>query len=75
MMHFREHGRVSLVAWSFLTAAMVICYATIVAGVIGVVSAWMTSMIIFSGAMVGCVAALIYLIAAMRDINAPRRAP
>jgi hypothetical protein len=74
MMHLREHGRTSLVAWSFLLAAMITCYATIAAGVLGVVSAWTTSLVIFSGAMVGGVAALVYLIAAMRDVHAPRRA-
>jgi hypothetical protein len=74
MMHFREHGRISLVAWSFLIAAMVICYATIAAGFVGVVSAGTTSMIIFSGAGVGSIAALVYLIAAMRDVHAPPRA-
>jgi hypothetical protein len=74
MMHIREHSLISLIAWSFLLAAMVLCYATIAAGILGVVSPWTTSMIIFSGAMVGCIAALIYLVAAMRDIHAPRRA-
>ena len=72
MMHFPEHGRVSLVAWFFLIAAMVVCYATIAAGIVGAVSAWTTSMIIFSGAMVGCVAALVYLIAATRDLYSRR---
>jgi hypothetical protein len=73
MMHIRQHGRVSVVAWSFLLVAMIICYATIVAGIVGLFGAWTTSMVIFSAAMVGCIAALVYLAAAMRDIHAPRR--
>ena len=74
MMHLREHGRVSLVAWSFLIAAMVICYVAIAAGIVGAVSAWMTSMIVFSAAMVGCIAALIYLIR-QPEISTHRGAP
>ena len=74
MMHLREHGRTSLIAWSFLLVAMITCYAMIVAGALGLVNAWTTSLVIFSGAMVGGVAALVYLIAAMRDLHTPRRA-
>jgi hypothetical protein len=73
MMH-RERGLVSLIAWYSLMTGIVICYAAIVVGIIGVVSAWATSMIIFSGAMAGCVAALIYLISAMHDIRQVWRA-
>jgi len=74
MMHVREHGLISLFAWYFLLTAMTLCYAAIAVGTVGLVSTWTTSMIIFSAAMVGCLAALVYLFAAMRDIHAPRRA-
>lgn len=73
MMH-RERGLVSLIAWYFLMTAIAICYAAIVAGVVGVVGAWATSVIIFGGALAGCVAALIYLISAMHEIRQVWRA-
>jgi hypothetical protein len=72
MMH-RELGRLSLLSWFFLVAAICICYVAIVAGITGIVSAWTTSVIIFGAVMAGCVAALVYLISAMHDIrSAPR---
>jgi nicotinamide riboside transporter PnuC len=74
MMHFRNHGRVSLIAWSLLLVALAVCYLTIVAGLAGVVSAWNVSLVTFSSAMAGCVAALVYLVAAMRDVRTARRA-
>lgn len=70
MMHFRSHGgSISLVAWLFLLAALAVCYVTLAAGVVGLVSAWNVSLVSFSGAIAGCVAALVYLVAAMRDIE------
>jgi hypothetical protein len=70
MMHFRDHGRISSLAWLTLMAALIVCYATIFAGIVGLVGALTVSLISFSGALIGCVAALVYLVAAMRDIHA-----
>jgi hypothetical protein len=72
MMHFRDHGRLSSLAWLTLIAALTICYATIIAGLAGLVGASGVFLVSFSGVMVGCIAAMIYLFAAMREVHAHR---
>jgi hypothetical protein len=69
MMHFCGYRRLSSIAWTILIVALVACYVTIVAGLIGVVSAAAVSLVSFGGAMVGCIAAMIYLIAATHDLR------
>ena len=72
MMHFRSHGRVSSLAWLTLIAALAICYASIFAGLVGLIGVLSVSLISFGGAMVGCIAGLVYLVAAMRDVHTHR---
>lgn len=69
MMHLGEHGLVSTAAWTMLMATLVICYATILAAVLGLVDARDVSLISFSGAMLGCIAAMVYLVAAIHDVH------
>ena len=70
MMHFRGHGRIASLAWWTLLAALATSYVVIFAGLLGEVSAAVVSLGSFSGAMIGCLAALVYLAAAMRDTHA-----
>jgi hypothetical protein len=69
MMHSRSHGAIAQIAWLFLLAALAVCYVALAAGLAGIVSAWNVSLVSFSGAIAGCIAALVYLVAAMRDIK------
>jgi hypothetical protein len=64
MMHFRSYGRISSLAWLTLMAALAVCYATIVAGLVGLVGAASVSLVSFAGVLVGCIAALVFLVAA-----------
>ncbi len=69
MMQFRKYGRVASLAWLTLVASLLVCYATIVAGLVGLVGAPGVSLVSFAGAMIGCVAGLVYLISALHDIH------
>jgi cyanate permease len=62
----RENFRSIFVAWLFLLAALA-CYVTL--RVAGLMSAWSVPLVIFSGAIAGCVAALIYFAAEMRALQ------
>ena len=64
MMHLQRHGPTSTIAWLILLAALGICYASIFAGLLGLVATRGASLVTFSAAMVGCVAALVYFASA-----------
>jgi hypothetical protein len=73
MMHMQGHGRPSSIAWLILLAALAVCYATIAAGLLGLVGAPSGSLVIVSAAMLGCVAAFVYLATALREIHSHSR--
>ncbi len=70
MMHLQTHGRTSTIAWLILLAALGICYASIFAGLLGLVATRGASLVTFSAAMVGCVAALVYFASALQHVRA-----
>jgi hypothetical protein len=70
MMHPKKHGRMSSVAWLVLLAALAVCYLAIFAGIVGVIGAHGASLAAFGAAMLGCVAAFVYLASALRDVRA-----
>jgi hypothetical protein len=72
MMLIKRHARMSSIAWSVLLAAMVACYVMIAAGLFGVIGAPRGSLAVFSAAMIGFVAAFIYLAAALRELRSHR---
>jgi hypothetical protein len=69
MMHLRRHMRASSIAWLVALAALVVCYMTLVAGLLGVVGAPRGAMTVISAAIVGCVAVLLYLVTGMRELR------
>ncbi len=60
----------SSVARLILLAALGACYLTIFAGAIGVINARGASLAAFAAAMLGCVAALVYLASALHEVRA-----
>ena len=72
MMLLQRYARMSSIAWLVLLAALVVSYVTIVAGLFGVVGASHGSLTVFTAAMVGCVAAFVYLAAALRELRSHR---
>ena len=73
MMHLQRRTRMSSIAWLVLLAALVVCYVTIVAGLLGVVGAPRGSLTVFSAAMIGCMAAFVYLAAGLRELHSQNR--
>jgi hypothetical protein len=69
-MHFHDLRVVTTIAWLTLIFALTASYAIIAAGLVGLVSAAIVSLGSFGGAMIGCVAALVYLASAMRKSGA-----
>jgi hypothetical protein len=66
------HARMSTIAWRVVLAALVVSYLVIAAGLLGVVGAPRGSLAVFSAAMIGFVAAFVYLATALRELRSHR---
>lgn len=69
MRNSSSHWRASSAAWLVVVAALAVAYITMIAGLVGFVSARTVSLMTFSGALVGCLAAAAYLITALQDVQ------
>jgi nicotinamide riboside transporter PnuC len=64
MMRYTARGSVAALSWAIVVFALVASFIVIVAGVLGFVSAATVSLGSFSGALLGCIASMVYLISA-----------
>jgi hypothetical protein len=62
--------RISTVFWKLLILSLVISYVVIAAGVLGFLPAHTVSLVTLIGAMIGCVAALGFIVSAQREFRA-----
>ena len=69
MRKISKYWRASSAAWMVVAVALTVAYTTLFAGILGLVSAGMVSLVTLSAALIGCVAAAVYMVSALGDVR------